>query len=260
MIAIPPAAPFRLIWEWSNFTFETTPKENLNYLMLFFSRLFAAVTVLVFAECLMSSLNAAIIIGNLPGDDGTSISFASGSTLSIGFSTGSNGVRLESVSLRLLAQNSSGDVSLELRSDQSGTPAAFLESLGTQSVAFRTTFSDDSNYSFTPANLTILQSNTKYWLTISTSIASPNALVVGASATENAPPTALASYFGLRFFDGVSYSNLDGQSVPTFQANGTLSSAAVPEPDAWLFLSTVVGLLLVLRKRPFEALSFKHQL
>jgi hypothetical protein len=227
--------------------------------MFLFRRLLAVVAVLVFAECLMPSSNAAVIIGNLPGDDGTSISFASGSTLSIGFSTGSNEVRLDSVRLRLLAQDSDGVASLELRSDQSGSPAAFLESLGTRSVAFSTTFSNDSNYDFIPANQTILQANTTYWLTISTTIAGPNALVVGASVPANAPPPALASYSGLRFFDGTSYSSLDGY-VPRFQANGTLNSVAVPEPSPSLFLFVLVGLLPLIRKSPSEALSFKHQL
>jgi hypothetical protein len=229
--------------------------------MFLFRRLLAVVAVLFFAECLMPSSNAAVIIGNLPGDDGTSISFASGSTLSIGFLTGSNEVRLDSVRLRLLSQDSAGDASLELRSDQSGSPAAFLESLGTRSVAFSTTFSNDSNYDFIPANQTILQANTTYWLTLSTTIAGPNALVVGASLSlpENTPLPALASYSGLRFFDGTSYSSLDGY-VPRFQANGTLNSVAVPEPPPSLFLFVLVGLLPLFRKSPSEALSFKHQL
>jgi hypothetical protein len=224
--------------------------------MLLFRRLLAVVTVLVFAECLMSSLNAAVIIGNLPGNDGSTISFASGSTLSIGFLTGSSDVRLGSVSFRLNAQNSSVAARLELRGDQSGAPApTVLANLGSHSVAS----TGIENYEFNPGTETILLSSTTYWLTIST-LASSVPLIVGASDNENTPPTALASYFGLRFFDGASFVNLDGDPVPTFQANGTLISSAVPEPSSWLFLFILTGLVPLFRKSPLEAFSFKHQL
>jgi hypothetical protein len=223
--------------------------------MLLFRRLLAAVTVVVFAESLMSPLNAAIIIGNLPGNDGESISFTSGSTLSIGFSTGLSDVKLESVSLRLKVLDTSVVASLELHSDQSGNPGAtVLTSLGTHAVAS----GGFSDYVFIPGTETWLLSSTTYWLTIST-IAGSNALTVGASDYENVPPTALASHYGLRFFDGSSFVNLDGDPVPTFQANGTLSSAAIPEPTSWLFLSTIAGLLQLLRKSPLETLGFRYQ-
>jgi hypothetical protein len=93
------------------------------------------------------------------------------------------------------------------------------------------------NYEFNPGTETILLSSTTYWLTIST-LASSVPLIVGASDNENAPPAALASYFGLRFFDGASFVNLDGDPVPTFQANGTLISSAIPEPSSSFFCSS----------------------
>lgn len=224
--------------------------------MLVVRRLLAAVTVLLFAECLMSSSHAAVIIGNLPGNDGTSILFASESTLSIGFLTGSSNVRLESVSFRLKAQNSSVSTRLELHSDQSGNPAStVLADLGTHLVGSI----GIENYEFNSATETVLLSSTTYWLTIST-LASSVPLIVGASDYENAPPAALASYFGLRFFDGANFVNLDGDPVPTFQASGTLISAAVPEPTSWLLLFIMAGLVPLFCRSPFKAFSFKYLL
>ena len=94
----------------------------------------------------------------------------------------------------------------------------------------------------------LLLANSKYWLTITTTIPNPNALLVAADSTLTPPTGSFATFLGLRFDDGVSITNLDSLEVPSFQVNGVVGSVAVSEP-AYLPLMILVGGVIFLLRR-----------
>jgi hypothetical protein len=198
-------------------------------------------------------LPAAVIIGNLSGNSPSVHSFDSASTMSLGGTIGASNVTLTSANLRLQAQDLSGEAGLLIYSDDSGDPGTtLLADLGTQTVS-GVSFSD---YFFAPATQPLLLANSKYWLTITTTITStstitsllhPNALLVAADSTLSPPSGSFATFLGLRFDDGNSITNLDSSQIPSFQVNGVVGSAAVSEPANLLFIILAGGAMFLIR-------------
>jgi hypothetical protein len=209
------------------------------------SRLLA---ILVFASMnivLSGVLPAGVIIGNLSGNSASVHSFDSTSTMSLGVTIGASSAILTSVSLRLQAQDLGGEAGLSIYGDDFGNPGTTLiADLGTQTVSG----GSFSNYLFAPATQPLLLSNSKYWLTITTTLSHPNALLVAANSTLTPPTGSFATFLGLRFDDGVSITNLDSSEVPSFQVNGVAGSVAVSEP-AYLPLMILVGGTMFLLRR-----------
>jgi hypothetical protein len=206
------------------------------------------VAILVFASMnvvLSGVLPAGVIIGNLSGNSGSVHSFDSASTMSLGVTIGASSVTLTSVSLRLQAQDLSGEAGVSIYGDDSGNPGTILlADLGTQTVSG----GSFSNYLFAPVTQPLLLANSKYWLTITTTISNSNALLVAADSTLIPPTGSFARFLGLRFDDGVSITNLDSLEVPSFQVNGVVGSVAVSEP-AYLPLMILVGGVIFLLRR-----------
>ncbi len=198
-------------------------------------------------------LSGAVIIGNLSGNSASVHSFDSTSTMSLGVTIGTTSVTLTSVSLRLRAQDLSGVAGLVIYDDLSGNPGITpLADLGTQTV-FAGAFSD---YFFAPVTQPLLLANSKYWLTITTMISHPNALLVAADSTLTPPTGSFATFLGLRFNDGDSITNLDSSQIPSFQLNGVVGSVAVSEPTYLPLIILVGGAMLLLRQATrSEALS-----
>ena len=165
--------------------------------------------------------------------------------MSLGVTIGASSVTLTSVSLRLRAQDLSGEAGLSIYNDDSGNPGTtLLVDLGTQTVAGGS-FSD---YLFAPVTQPLLLANSKYWLTISTTISNPNALLVAADSTLSPPTGLFATFLGLRFDDGDSITNLDSSQVPSFQVNGVVGSVAVSEPTYLPLIILVGGIAFCLRR------------
>jgi hypothetical protein len=201
------------------------------------SRLLAILVVASMNVALSGVLPAAVIIGNLSGNSASVHSFDSASTMSLGVTIGASSVTLSSVSLRLRAQELSGEAGLSIYHDDSGNPGTtLLADLGTQTVSGGL-FSD---YLFAPGTQPLLLANSKYWLTITTTITTtplnPNALLVAADSTLTPPTGSYATFLGLRFDDGVLITNLDSSEIPSFQVNGVVGSVAVSEPTHFLFI------------------------
>jgi hypothetical protein len=204
-------------------------------------------TILVFASMnvvLSGVLPAGVIIGNLSGNSGSVHSFDSASTMSLGVTIGASSVTLTSVSLRLQAQDLSGEAGLSIYDDDFGNPGTtLLADLGTQTV-YGGSF---SNYLFAPVTQPLLLAHSKYWLTITTTLSHPNALLVAANSTLTPPTGSFATFLGLRFDDGVSITNLDSSQIPSFQVNGVVGSAAVSEPANLLFIILAGGAMFLIR-------------
>jgi hypothetical protein len=204
-------------------------------------------TILVFASMnvvLSGVLPAGVIIGNLSGNSGSVHSFDSASTMSLGVTIGASSVTLTSVSLRLQAQDLSGEAGLSIYDDDFGNPGTtLLADLGTQTVSG----GSFSNYLFAPVTQPLLLANSKYWLTITTTLSHPNALLVAANSTLTPPTGSFATFLGLRFDDGVSITNLDSSQIPSFQVNGVVGSAAVSEPANLLFIILAGGAMFLIR-------------
>lgn len=219
--------------------------RDLGKAMSVLSRLLA---ILVFASMnvvLSGVLPAGVIIGNLSGNSGSVHSFDSASTMSLGVTIGASSVTLTSVSLRLQAQDLSGEAGLSIYDDDFGNPGTtMIADLGTQTVSG----GSFSYYLFAPVTQPLLLANSKYWLTITTTIPNPNALLVAADSTLTPPTGSLATFLGLRFNDGHSITNLDSSQVPSFQINGVVGSVAVSEP-AYLPLMILIGGVMFLLRR-----------
>ena len=209
------------------------------------SRILAILVFALMNVVLNGVLPAAVIIGNLSGNSTSVHSFDSTSTMSLGVTIGASSVTLTSVSLRLRAQDLSGEAGLSIYNDDSGNPGTtLLVDLGTQTVAGGS-FSD---YLFAPVTQPLLLANSKYWLTISTTISNPNALLVAADSTLSPPTGLFATFLGLRFDDGDSITNLDSSQVPSFQVNGVVGSVAVSEPTYLPLIILVGGIAFCLRR------------
>jgi hypothetical protein len=196
--------------------------RDLGQVMSVLSRLLTILDVALMSVALSGVLPAAVIIGNLSGNSPSVHSFDSASTMSLGGTIGASNVTLTSANLRLQAQDLSGEAGLLIYSDDSGDPGTtLLADLGTQTVS-GVSFSD---YFFAPATQPLLLANSKYWLTITTTITStstitsllhPNALLVAADSTLSPPSGSFATFLGLRFDDGNSITNLDSSQIPFF--------------------------------------------
>lgn len=209
------------------------------------SRLLAILVFALMSVVTNSVLPADVIIGNLSGDSTSIHSFYETSTMSLGVMTGVSSVTLTSVSLRLRAQDLSGAAGLMIYDDLSGNPGATLiADLGSKAVAGGS-FAD---YLFTPVNQPILLANSKYWLTISTTITHPNSLLVAADSTLTPPAGSFATFLGLRFYDGSEITNLDGAQIPAFQISGGVGSVAVSEPAYFPLFAFVGGVIILLRR------------
>lgn len=219
--------------------------RDLGQVMSVLSRLLA---ILVFASMnivLSGVLPAGVIIGNLSGNSASVHSFDSTSTMSLGVTIGVSSVTLTSVSLRLQAQDLSGEAGLSIYGDDSGNPGAtMIADLGTQTVSG----GSFSYYLFAPVTQPLLLANSKYWLTITTTIPNPNALLVAADSTLTPPTGSFATFSGLRFYDGHSITNLDVSQVPSFQVNGVVGSVAVSEPAYLPLIILVSGVMFLLRR------------
>lgn len=221
--------------------------RDLGQAMSVLSRLLSILVFALMNVALSGVLPAAVIIGNLSGNSASVHSFDSASTMSLGVTIGASNVTLTSVNLRLQAQDLSGEVGLLIYNDDSGNPGTtLLADLGTQTVSGGS-FSD---YFFAPVTQPLLLANSKYWLTITTTITTlshPNALLVAADSTLTPPSGSFATFLGLRFDDGNSITNLDSSQIPSFQVNGVVGSVAVSEPTHLLFIILAGGATFLIR-------------
>lgn len=209
------------------------------------SRLLTLLVFTLIHVVMNGALPADVIIGNLAGDTASVHSFNSTSTMSLGVATGASSVTLTSVSLRLQSQDLSGAAGLTIYNDLFGNPGATLiADLGTQVV----TGGSFADYLFAPVNQPTLLANSKYWLTISTTITHPNALLVAADSTLTPPTGSFATFLGLRFDDGDAITNLDSSQIPSFQIDGVVGSVAVSEPEYFPLLISVSGVMFLPRR------------
>jgi hypothetical protein len=209
------------------------------------SRLLAILVFALMNVVLNGVLPAGVIIGNLPGDDGSGESFNQTSSMSIGVTIAASDVTLTGVTLRLQATNSSEVVKLAIDHDLLGNPGPSpLAVLGTRTVSSGS-FSD---YVFTPVSQTVLLANTTYWLTISKTIANNDQLTLSVNSMVSIPTGDHANYFGLRFYDGFSVRDLGPSPVPSFQMDGVVNSVAVSEPPYLPLIILVGGAMFLLRR------------
>lgn len=213
-------------------------------------------TFLIFALLLAplthaAPARAALVLGTLTqaaNDNGALAAFDSTGAYSIGFNINGSPVTLTSVDLRLKANISSGLATLELRNDVAGNPAATaFASFASQTVSA----AGFSTFNFTPLTTMDLAANTTYWLTISTTMTSPNGLILAANDPSLTPTGPLATYAGLRtgFPNNQSIDITGLFDTPTFAINGAVT--AVPEPSSILLLSLTIPLAatFISRKR-----------
>lgn len=204
----------------------------------------------VVLQCLLAAqfCRADVIIGNLPGNDGVQFVFDSASALSVGFNVGPTQITVTSVVFQLNAQGTSGNASVEIRSNNGGSPAP------TGFFAFDSqliTTGGVAQYTFSSALSPVLSANTTYWLTLGTSLNAPNALRVSASDPSEIPSGAYATFVGQRTGDPNDQTTVLPDppfSIPSFQINGVVSSVAVPESPPWTGLLIGFALLGIFRR------------
>lgn len=224
--------------------------------MCYFLRLLAIRMALVLPVFASSYVEADVIIGNLPGNDGLTFFFDSSSALSVGFTIGDNSITVSSIDFRLEAQSTSGSgvATLELRNNVGVNPSdvgfAFFNSqvISTGSV---------SQYSFIPIGTPVLAANTTYWLTLGTDLNGPTSdgaagLKVKVNDPSVTPTGPYAAFAGLRTGEPdhqtVALVGPPFETVPSFQINGNVNATAVPEPSSVLWLTVAFALLFLARK------------
>ncbi len=195
---------------------------------------FSIVVAVLLALGGYSRVQAALIIGNLPGNDGGVYTLGNGTGFSIGFTMGATSYSLDSVTMRLQGSTAPAVAKLELRSSLGGQPAtSALVDMGTQ-VASQT---GPADYTFTQGAGFTLAAGTQYWLTLTTTEVAPNGLFMFADTTGvltgpgaifddlfTGPPNDQSTRFPLNF------------GTPEFQINGNTGTAAVPEPSTCAIL------------------------
>ena len=223
--------------------------------MSYFLRLLAIRMALVLPVFASSYVEADVIIGNLPGNDGLTFFFDSSSALSVGFTIGDKSITVSSIDFRLEAQaKSGGAATLELRNNVSGNPSDFGFAFFNSQVIAKDVI---SQYSFIPIGTPVLAANTTYWLTLGTDLNGPTSDgAAGLKVKVNDPsvtPTGLyAAYAGLRTGEPdhqtVALVGPPIETVPSFQINGNVNATAVPEPSHVLWLTVAFALLFLARK------------
>jgi len=131
------------------------------------------VSVLALGLFAASSAHAAVMVSNLGSSDNTIFSANSSNHTYVRFTVGTSDVKLDSVTLRLVAESTDegedGNITYNafLYSDGSGRPGSLLASLGSWS---RTDGDGPSlNHDFTDASNTLLTSGTSYWVSVNAS-------------------------------------------------------------------------------------------
>lgn len=186
-----------------------------------------------------SPAGAAVIIGNLPSNDGAAvIDLDVLKTKAMGFTMGSQSYTLDSVSLRLRLIDYTGTASVQLWSNDGGNnPGVPLATLNNPVLPANGT----GTYLFTPSSPFALSAGNTYWLVVSTNSAAsdPSELDWLASNPDTNPIGAAASHFGVRYDADGPPPTGSSSLRNSYQIDGTL----VPEPASAALAAA--GLLLL---------------
>src|SRR5271165_365111 len=186
----------------------------------------AALTVLLTTGAIPS--RADLVIGNLPSNDSNASLIGHGLTAAMGFTMGSSSYALTDAKLVLeLTDPSSNAPLLQLQNNVSGAPGRSLLTFTNPSLSAGT-----ATYTFAPSTAFTLQSNTTYWLDL-TSSSTTGAFFLWVGSNPAVTPTGSgATYFGTT--NGV---------LDSFQVDGVI----VPEPST---------LFIVVATAPLSGLGF----
>jgi|SRR5271165_4115345 len=184
----------------------------------------AALTVLLTTGAIPS--RADLVIGNLPPDNDLNASLIGfGQTATMGFTMGSSSYALTDAELRLgLIDPSSTAPLLQLWSNASGKPGTSLLTFTNPSLS-----TSPHTYTFAPSTAFTLQSNTTYWLDL-TSSSTTGAFFLWLGSNPAVTPTGSgATFFGTTNANGV---------LDSFQVDGIL----VPEPSTLFIVAATAPL------------------
>ncbi|MBV8130878.1 MAG: PEP-CTERM sorting domain-containing protein [Planctomycetaceae bacterium] len=186
----------------------------------------AALTVLLTTGAIPS--RADLVIGNLPGNDNNFSVIGQGFTAAMGFTMGSSSYALTDAKLVLaLTDPSSNAPLLQLQNNVSGAPGTSLLTFTNPSLSAGT-----ATYTFAPSTAFTLQSNTTYWLDLTSSNANGGPFFWLGNNPGSTPTGSGATFFGTT--NGV---------LNSFQVDGVL----VPEPST---------LFIVVATAPLSGLGF----
>lgn len=212
-------------------------------------RLWLGSVVMLFGV-LAGSASAATIIGNLPGNDGTSTfinapsggsdgggvldSKAAGFTMPLGLD-----YALDSVLLRLNLFNLSSVPEVVLYdTDGGGNPGSPLVAFVNPAFAL-----GPGTYSFSPSQPFVLDAGTTYWVVVSNATLVANSFQWLAN-NPSITPTGIATSAGYRFDNGAPPPVGVSTVFNSYEVQGT--AVAVPAPPICVFLG--VGVAAVLRR------------
>ena len=146
------------------------------------------VSILALGLFAASSAHAAVVVSNLGSSDNSNFAANSSNHTYVRFTVGTSDVKLDSVTLRLEAENTDegedGNITYNafLYSDGSGIPGSQLASLGSWS---RTDGGGPfQDHDFTVASNTMLTSGTSYWVSVN-----PDSAASMTYTTNSLPPT-----------------------------------------------------------------------
>jgi hypothetical protein len=191
-----------------------------------------------------SGLNASVIIGNsLAGPFNFSTNFG---IKGAGFTVGSSAVTITSVMVALEGTSCAANCSVEfdVYNNNGGVPGSSEAIVGTPSV---TPLAGAAVLTITPATGILLSANTTHWL-----VYKPGSTFVGWDTTtpQSAPSGAFASFVGYEFDSSGTGTSYNPSAVfNSFEIDGTVATAATPEPASFGFVLLGVGWLFYGRRQ-----------
>lgn len=193
-----------------------------------------------------------LLIGNLPGNDGTSTfmnapaggangggvhdSKAAGFTMPAG-----TAYMLNNVVLRLNFFDTASVPMIQLYSNSGSNPGSLLATLNNPAITVGT-----GNFAFTPASSFQLNPGETYWIVVWNAATGLNSYQWWASSPSQTP-TGLATTAGYRFSNGGPPPTGASATFNTYEVNAT----PVPEPITAIALTA--GALIALRRRASRA-------